>query len=172
MNYQITNINLNDETPDCNTPTEIVSCIMSICNQIFPNMQPELTGFENMNDYQIAYSFAKVMYEQLSEEAEKETEAECKRIGLVLKRGDREALDKWSEIDSKYDEEFAVNHLMYLKWQAESLMVENAFRTIEADPKIKKQIVMNEKDYNRVKMQWESPVIRQDIIDLAFKLKA
>lgn len=169
MNFKIADIDLNADTPECTTPTEIVSCVMSICNKIFPNMQPDLTVFKKMNDYQIAYSLSKVMYSQSFEEANKATEVECKKIGLVTDT--EEALDKWSEIDSKYDSKYAVGKFMFLKWQAEKMMVEESFRIIEADPKIKKQLSMNYTDYNMVKTNWEKPSIRQNVIDLAFKLK-
>lgn len=171
MNFQITDIDLNAVTPECKTPTEIVSCVMSICKKInFP--QPDIKGLKKMNDCQVAYSLTKVLYSQSFEEANKATEAECERIGLNLERGDDEALDKWSEIDSKYDGVYAVGHFMYLKWQAEKMMVENSFKIIEADPKIKSILAKDNADYLKIKANWERPSIRSKIVNLAFKLKA
>lgn len=171
MEYQIKDIDLSDRTPECNTPEEIVTCIMSICNKLFPNLQPEIKGFEKtgMNNYQVAYALSKAMYSQAFDEANKATEAECQRIGLVTDTD--EALDRWSEIDSKYDGEFAVGHFMFLKWQAEKMMVLNAFQRFEADPKIKRILAKNNADFLKVKANWEKPSIRSKIVDLSFKLR-
>jgi len=169
MNYIITDINLNEDTPTCKTPDEIVSCIMSICNKVLPNMQPDLTGFEKMDDYQIAYGLSKVMYSQMYEEANRATEEECKRIGLITDT--EEALDQWSDIDSKHDQEYAVNKFMYLKYQAEKMMVENAFSVIEADANIRKQLAKDRATFDLIRAQWERPIVRQKVVDMAFKLR-
>jgi hypothetical protein len=159
MQYKITDIDLKADTPECKTPGEILSCIMSICNKVFPNLQPEIKGFENtgMNEYQIAYSLAKVLYAQMFEEANNATESECKRIGLKLERGDDKALDRWSEIDSKYSEQYCVHKFMFLKWQAERMMVDWSFKVIESDRKLRGQLAKNKTDYERVKANLERP---------------
>ena len=169
INYTISDINLNDDTPECKTPRELTNYIMSLCNKIYPGYKPDMKDFDKMTYSQVAYSLAKVLYSQSFEDANKATDKECEEIGLTTDT--EEDLDKWSEIDSKYDQKFGVSKFMFLKWQAEKMMVADAFKIFEADPKIKKLLATNDEDYLKVKNNWEKPSIRSKVIDLAFKLR-
>jgi hypothetical protein len=60
---------------------------------------------------------------------------------------------------------------MYLKFISEKLMVEESFRLVEKDPKIAKELSADRALFDTVKAQWERPVIRNKVIDMAFKLR-
>jgi hypothetical protein len=167
----IQDIDLNADTPEFNNPKELVEYLFSLCHKI--NVpQPDMSKLNKMNNYQIAYSVSKVMYDQMFEESQKATKKECELIGLDLDRTDDSTLEKWDEIDSKYEDTYAVCKFMFLKWQAEQMLVNWSFRAIESDPKIKKQLAENSETFNMIKANWQKPAIRQKVIDLAFKLKA
>jgi hypothetical protein len=165
----IKDIDLNADTPEFKTPTELVQYLYSLCHKI--NVpKPDISKLKKMNNYQIAYSVSKVLYSQMFEEANKATDAECDKIGLTTDT--EEDLDKWSEIDSKYWQVYAVDKFMFLKLQAEEMLVKWSFRTIEADPKTRTQLATSSETFNMIKANWQKPAIRQKVIDLAFKLKA
>jgi len=165
------------EVTECKTPSDIVTGVMSTLNTVLPSeveaFKIYLSKFERegMTAHQVAYCLAKVAFENFNELSSMECRAECNHKMIALKRGDEEARCAWSEIDSKYGAKYKVNDFMYLKHTAEVLMVEESFRLVEKDPKIAKELSADRALFDTVKAQWERPVIRNKVIDMAFKLR-
>lgn len=176
MEYAIKELN-DFDVNECKTPSDIVTGVMSTLNVVLPSeveaFKIYLSKFERegMTGHQAAYCLAKVAFENFDELSSMECRAECNHKMIALKRGDDEAMRAWSEIDSKYDAKYKVNNFMYLKHTAEVLMVEESFRLIEKDPKIAKELSADRALFDTIKVQWERPVLRQKVIDLAFKLR-
>ena len=165
------------EVTECKTPSDIVTGVMSTLNIALPSeveaFKIYLSKFERsgMTEYQVAYCLAKTVFENFDELSSMECRSECNHKMITLKRGDEEARRAWSEIDSKYDAKYKVNDFMYLKFISEKLMVEESFRLVEKDPKIAKELSADRALFDSIKEQWERPVFRVKVIDMAFKLR-
>lgn len=165
-----------DEIPTCETPKEIIDYVMTITSKVLPNtfsIENAVEGFKStkMNEAQIAYCVAKTVYEMFDQMSDQDAKNECNRCGIVLKRRDKQSHDAWSSISIKYDNKYCICELMSIKNQAEVMMVNEAFRLVESNPKLRSKLTQDKEKYEYIKAKWEHPAVRKQIIDLAFKLK-
>jgi hypothetical protein len=174
--YKIREVNLNDDSPTCNTPTEIIEAVLSFNKMVFPDMDlmPEINKLTltGMNMSQLAYSIAKVCYSTAYEASNNETDKEILENGIDESDMSETNMDKLVEISEKNDSRYAVFHLMYFKSRSEELMVETAFKIMESDKSIKKALAENETDYQNIKQKWKIfPKVRDQMINLSFRLR-
>jgi flavorubredoxin len=169
IQWKMQNLKQN-EMPSCETPQDILNYTFTIIQKVLPETSLDQIAaiFEgdSKNEYQVAYYWTKLVSELFDSLKQEDIKTECDLKGIILQRGNKASLAAFQKVSEKYDKKYYSFLIMYLKLQAEILMVEDMFQKIEAKNPNKNPI--NKEVYESIKSSWNHAAIRNKVIDLAY----